>query len=67
MGFTEGLYRTFTSDQTKRCILEYVNLGNTGLKVSRICLGALSFGSLKWRDWVLDEEESIPFYKRHWN
>jgi len=33
--------------------MEYVNLGTTGIKVSRICLGCMSNGSSKWRDWVL--------------
>jgi len=41
--------------------MQYFNLGSTGLKVSRICLGAMTYGSKKWRDWVLDEEESRPF------
>ncbi|HEY4125707.1 MAG TPA: aldo/keto reductase [Rhizomicrobium sp.] len=44
--------------------MEYVRLGKTGLKVSRICLGAMTYGSSKWRDWVLDEEASRPFIKR---
>jgi len=44
--------------------MQYVNLGSTGLKVSRICLGAMTYGSKKWREWVLDEEESRPFIKR---
>jgi aryl-alcohol dehydrogenase (NADP+) len=44
--------------------MEYVNLGKTGLKVSRICLGAMSYGTPKWRDWVLEEAESRPFFKR---
>jgi aryl-alcohol dehydrogenase-like predicted oxidoreductase len=44
--------------------MEYVNLGRSGLKVSRICLGAMTYGSPKWRDWVLDEEHSRPFFKR---
>jgi len=44
--------------------MQYVNLGSTGLKVSRICLGAMTYGSKKWREWVLDEEESQPFIKR---
>ncbi|MEA2695162.1 MAG: 1-deoxyxylulose-5-phosphate synthase, partial [Acidobacteriota bacterium] len=39
-------------------------LGKTGLKVSRICLGCMSYGSSKWRDWVLDEEASRPFIER---
>lgn len=44
--------------------MEYVNLGKTGLKVSRLCLGCMTYGSSKWRAWVLDEEESRPFFKR---
>lgn len=42
----------------------YVNLGCAGVKVSRICLGAMTYGSKKWREWVLEEEESRPFIKR---
>ncbi len=38
--------------------MEYTTLGNTGMTVSRLCLGCMSFGSSEWRDWVLDEEES---------
>src|SRR5271168_5514644 len=41
--------------------MDYVNLGRTGLKVSRICLGTMTYGSKKWREWVLEEEESRPF------
>ena len=44
--------------------MQYVNLGNTGMKVSRICLGMMTFGISKWRPWVLDEEESRPFVRR---
>ncbi len=44
--------------------MEYVNLGSTGTKVSRICLGTMTYGTKKWREWVLDEEESKPFFKR---
>ncbi len=44
--------------------MDYVNLGRTGLKVSRICLGTMTYGSSKWRPWVLDEGESRPFIKR---
>src|SRR5919109_4897742 len=44
--------------------MDYVNLGKTGMKVSRLCLGMMSFGSKKWRDWVLEEEESKPFIRR---
>ena len=44
--------------------MDYVRLGNTGLKVSRLCLGCMTYGSSKWRPWVLDEAESLPFFKR---
>jgi aryl-alcohol dehydrogenase (NADP+) len=43
--------------------MDYVNLGSTGLKVSRICFGTMTYGSKKWREWVLEEEESRPFIK----
>src|SRR5205809_7912955 len=44
--------------------MDYVNLGGTGLKVSRICLGTMTYGSSKWREWVLDEETSRPLIKQ---
>ncbi|WP_299333563.1 aldo/keto reductase [Haloplanus sp.] len=44
--------------------MEYTTLGDTGTKVSRICLGCMSFGSSDWRDWVLDEAESRPIIER---
>ena len=44
--------------------MDYVNLGSTGLKVSRVCLGTMTYGSKKWREWVLDEQESRPFIQR---
>ena len=44
--------------------MEYTTLGNTGMEVSRICLGCMSFGSPEWRDWVLDEAESRPLIER---
>ncbi len=44
--------------------MEYTNLGHTGLKVSRICLGMMSYGTSQWRDWVLDLEDSRPFVQR---
>jgi aryl-alcohol dehydrogenase-like predicted oxidoreductase len=44
--------------------MQYVNLGSTGLKVSRLCLGAMTYGSSKWRPWVLDEEASRPLIKQ---
>lgn len=44
--------------------MDYVNLGKSGLKVSRICLGTMTYGTSQWRDWVLDEGESRPFIQR---
>ena len=44
--------------------MEYVRLGKTGLKVSRICLGTMTYGASKWRDWVLDEQDARPFFRR---
>ncbi|MFC4071579.1 aldo/keto reductase [Actinoplanes subglobosus] len=44
--------------------MEYVRLGRTGLKVSRICLGMMTYGSRDWRDWVLDEQAATPIVRR---
>src|SRR5512143_2671631 len=44
--------------------MDYVRLGNTGTKVSRLCLGMMSYGSKKWREWILEEGETRPFIKR---
>jgi 1-deoxyxylulose-5-phosphate synthase len=44
--------------------VEYVNLGSAGVKVSRICLGCMTYGFKKWREWVLDEEQGRPFIKQ---
>jgi len=44
--------------------MEYTTLGGTGLEVSRVCLGCMSFGTSDWRDWVLDEEESHEIIER---
>ncbi len=44
--------------------MEYVRLGRSGLKVSRICLGMMSFGDPGWRDWILPEEAAKPFVQR---
>lgn len=46
--------------------MQYTSLGKTGLKVSRLCLGCMSYGSSKWRDWVLDEEAAAPFFRQAW-
>jgi aryl-alcohol dehydrogenase (NADP+) len=44
--------------------MDYVRLGKTGLKVSRLCLGAMTYGTPQWRPWVLDEAASRPFITR---
>jgi aryl-alcohol dehydrogenase-like predicted oxidoreductase len=44
--------------------MQYAHLGHSGLTVSRICLGCMSYGTSEWRPWVLDEDEAIPFYRR---
>jgi len=44
--------------------MEYTTLGSTGMEVSRICLGCMSFGTSEWRDWVLDEDESREIIER---
>lgn len=44
--------------------MRYVNLGATGLQVSPICLGMMTYGSPQWRPWVLDEKASRPFIQR---
>jgi aryl-alcohol dehydrogenase (NADP+) len=34
------------------------------MKVSRLCLGMMSYGSKKWREWILEEAEAQPFIQR---
>ncbi|CAE6477302.1 unnamed protein product [Rhizoctonia solani] len=43
--------------------MAYVRLGNSGLKVSRLILGLMSYGSKEWANWVLEEEEAIKHIK----
>ena len=44
--------------------MQYSLLGNSGLVVSRIALGCMSFGSRDWRPWMLEEDEAMPFFRR---
>ena len=44
--------------------MEQTRLGKTGLKVSRICLGTMTYGDPAWRDWVLTEDKARPFIQR---
>jgi len=43
--------------------MQFTTLGTTGLTVSRICLGCMSYGDPKWRPWVLDERAAQPFFR----
>ena len=43
--------------------MKYVNLGSTGLRVSRICLGMMSYGNNSDRPWVLDEDAAEPIVR----
>ena len=44
--------------------MDHVRLGTTGLKVSRLCLGTMTYGTPAWRPWILDEATSRPIIKR---
>jgi len=44
--------------------MQYVNLGDTGLRVSRVCLGMMSFGKHESREWALDESAAAPIVQR---
>ena len=44
--------------------MDYVRLGSTGLNVSRLCLGTMTYGTPAWRPWVLDDAASRPFFRR---
>ena len=43
--------------------MEHVRFGKTGMQVSKLCLGCMTYGSPAWRDWVLDEDASRPFLR----
>jgi 1-deoxyxylulose-5-phosphate synthase len=44
--------------------MDYRNLGNTGMRVSPLCLGMMTYGSKTWREWVLEEDEARPLVRR---
>ncbi len=44
--------------------MEYTRLGQTGLTVSRLCFGCMSYGDPQWRPWILDEEAAQPFFRK---
>ena len=43
--------------------MDYVRLGKTGLKVSRLCLGCMTYGAKSWRPWILEMDEARPFFQ----
>lgn len=55
-------HNTYTdlADNTPTTDMEYNRLGESGLKVSKIILGAMSYGSKDWAGWVLEEDEALP-------
>ncbi len=44
--------------------MDHVRFGQTGLKVSRLCLGTMSMGASAWKGWVLDQDRSVPILRR---
>jgi aryl-alcohol dehydrogenase-like predicted oxidoreductase len=44
--------------------MQHTYLGRTGVKVSRLCLGCMSYGDPRWRPWVLDEQAAMPFFRK---
>ena len=44
--------------------MKYTTLGRTGVTVSRLCLGCMSYGTPEWRPWILDEKAAQPFFRR---
>lgn len=44
--------------------MRYTTLGSTGMSVSRICLGCMTYGTSAWRPWVLDEADARPFFRK---
>jgi aryl-alcohol dehydrogenase-like predicted oxidoreductase len=44
--------------------MQFTQLGQSGLTVSRICLGCMTYGNPDWRPWILGEKEARPFFKR---
>lgn len=45
----------------------YNRLGKSGLKISKIILGAMSYGSKDWQRWVLEEDEALPLLEYAYN
>ena len=50
--------------ETTPAPMPMVNLGPTGVRISPICFGMMTYGNKKWREWVLPEDEARPFVQR---
>lgn len=48
-------------------MMEYTRLGSSGLKISKVILGAMSYGSSDWQSWILDEEDALPILEHAYN
>src|SRR5512132_313802 len=59
-----GPVRLRCAERREEIAVEYVNLGRTGLRVSRVCLGMMSFGEHQSRRWALSEAEAEPIVRR---
>lgn len=46
--------------------MKYTQFGNTGISVSRVCLGMMTYGSKSWREWILEYDEALPILTRAW-
>jgi aryl-alcohol dehydrogenase (NADP+) len=64
MTHSYGILNCRAPEKALDVTMQHVKLGSSGLKVSRICLGTMTYGTPKWREWVLPEEQSRPFIRR---
>ena len=62
--FRPGLGVQLPMSDSANSTMSYVRLGSTGVRVSPLCLGMMTYGSKKWREWVLEEDESRPLVRR---
>ncbi|KAH7024369.1 NADP-dependent oxidoreductase domain-containing protein [Microdochium trichocladiopsis] len=60
-GYLSGLFSA-----APKTSISYNRLGKSGLKISKVVLGAMSFGHKDWRDWVLEEAEALPLLEHAW-
>ena len=60
MASSQSRYLRGLLTEAPRTRISYNRLGRSGLKVSKVILGAMTFGSKEWRPWVLEEAEALP-------